>query len=291
MPSRDDAFSDLPWSPPDEVTPAPHARPRYRPPVGIPAPIPEAPTWRGTIASILLHALIVALIVAPIAAPALIPELMQQGAGGPGPAGGGGGGRGGTGGEDIDERLRYIDLEPTPVATPSIIPPVEEKKEEEKKPEEQKPAVPQVDIRTDVKMPDVVGSVVRGVGGGTGNDGSGGSGPGSGGGVGSGVGTGRGSSVGPGTGGGPGTVYPPSPVSMVMPPFELAQKYRPYVARAYFDVDERGNATLIAIAPPSRDRDYNRKLRERMMEYRFRPAVRWDGVPVRDTAAVTIEVP
>ena len=291
--SFDDAYAPTPAGTPDG-TPAPAGRggrPRYRPPIGIPDAVPEAPRWRGTLASVALHALIIALILAPLAAPAILPDMMNQGAGGPGPAGGGGGGRRGTGGDRVEERVNYV--RPVPAAAPDptqFQPPPVEKKPEVVPPTPQPPAV---DIKTDVKIPDVASTVsaVHGTGGGTGNDGSNGSGPGSGGGVGSGVGTGRGTGVGPGTGGGPGTIYPPQPTNLVIPPPGLGQKYRPYVATAYFDVDEKGNATLIALQPPARDRDYNRKLMATLVDYRFRPAVRWDGTPVRDTATVGIEVP
>lgn len=293
--SFDDDFATAPGSfgLPDQPGYGPRpGRPRYRPPIGIPEAIQEGPKWRGTLASIALHALIIALLIAPLAAPALMPEMMNEGAGGPGPAGGGGGGRRGTGGENVQERVRYVQPPAAAPAAPPdptrLQPPVEEKKPEVKPPT---PAAPMVDIKTDVSVPDVAVSMVRGQGGGTGSDGTNGSGPGSGGGVGSGVGTGRGTGVGPGTGGGPGTIYPPQPTNLVMPPPGLAQKHRPYVATAFFDVDERGNATLIALQPPARDRDYNRKLLATLQDYRFRPAVRWDGTPIRDTATVSIEMP
>ena len=273
------------------AVPQPARRPRYRPPVGIPAGIPETRTWRGALASIVLHGLIIALLLVPLAAPQLLPEMLQQGAGGPGPAGGGGGGPRGSGGEKLEERVRYIEVKPAapPSTTPSIVPPVPV---EEKKPEV-KPPVPIVDIKTDVKLPDLGSvSVVRGTGGGTGSDGSAGSGPGSGGGVGSGIGTGRGSATGPGTGGGPGTVYPPQVINANFGALMgLPQKLKPYVAVAYFDVDEKGNGTLIAVQPPLRDRGWRRKLEEALGEYKFRAATRWDGTPVRDTTTVTIEAP
>jgi protein TonB len=295
--SFDDEFGIVPGAAgipglPGEAAAQRGGRPRYRPPIGIPAALPEPAGWRGTVLSVVLHVLIIALLLAPLAAPALMPEVLNEGAGGPGPAGGGGGGRRGTGGQDVQERVRYVSPPSAPAAQPDptrLQPPVEEKKPE---PTPATPAAPIVDIKTDVKLPDVSSvSAVRGQGGGTGSDGSNGSGPGSGGGVGSGVGTGRGSGTGPGTGGGPGTVYPPTPANVVLPPMNLAQKHRPYTASAFFDVDERGNATLIAVQPPTGDRDYNRKLYAALRDYRFRPAVRWDGTPVRDTAVVEFTLP
>jgi hypothetical protein len=263
-------------------------RPRYRPPIGIPSAVAE-PTWKGTAASVALHALIIALILAPLAAPAVFPEILNQGAGGPGPAGGGGGGRRGTGGESIEERVNYV--RPAAPAAPDptrLQPPVEEKKPDPVTPPT--PPAPAVDIKTDVKVPDIAATVsaVRGTGGGTGSDGTNGSGPGSGGGVGSGVGTGRGTGEGPGTGGGPGTIYKPSPVNVVVPPMGLAQRFCPYAPKAYFDVDEKGGTTLVALQPPSRDRDFQKKMLAALRDYRFRPATRLDGTPVRDTAEVEL---
>ena len=294
MTFRDDDGPLMPW----QAVPAPgdrprRERPRFRPPVGIPDATPQVSTWRGAVVSIVLHGLLIALLLVPLAAPQLLPEMMQQGAGGPGPAGGGGGGTGGTGGEKLEERVRYIEVAPPPPApsTPSILPPLTPPPEE-KKPEV-KPPAPAVDIDTDVKVPDIAASVsaVRGTGGGTGNDGTAGSGPGSGGGVGSGVGTGRGNNVGPGTGGGPGTVYPPQIRTANMGAYvTFPQKLRPYIATAYFDVDERGNSTLIAVQPELKDRTWRKKIEETLRQYSFRPATRFDGTPVRDTAMVGIDL-
>ena len=45
------------------------------------------------------------------------------------------------------------------------------------------------------------------------------------------------------------------------------------------------------VQPATRDRDFNKKLYAALQDYRFRPAVRWDGTPVRDTAVVEISLP
>ena len=42
---------------------------------------------------------------------------------------------------------------------------------------------------------------------------------------------------------------------------------------------------------PSNDGGYNRRLRDMLLEIRFRPAVRMNGRPVQDTAVVTAEAP
>jgi len=54
---------------------------------------------------------------------------------------------------------------------------------------------------------------------------------------------------------------------------------------AFFDVDEKGVAKLLGFNP-SRDGGYNKKLRDVLLSLRFRPGVRADGTPVRDTAQI-----
>jgi protein TonB len=249
-----------------------HSKRAYRPPVGIPTP--KERTVGSAITSVVLHVLIILLLIVPLFAPDAI-AVVTGGAGGPGPAGGGGGGRGGKGGtpETDRERLQFVRVvEPPkpvpPVPTPVIPPP---------KPQEE---VPKVDIKTDAPPDKVEMSLVSGTGGGTGNDGSAGNGPGTGGGVGSGVGTGRGSATGPGTGGGPGTIYPPTPVETILPPLPVPERIKDTQVKVVFDVDEKGAVVDVTFTPTG-DGGYNRKLRERLANYRFRPAVRWDGTPVR----------
>lgn len=257
--------------------------------MGIPEPDQRGRT--GFVLSALIHLALFLILFLPalVAQQMLAPET--QGAGGAGPAGGGGGGTGGTGGAAVKpERLQYIQVAPAPppVASTPVPNPVVPPKQIVPPPVEQKPAPP---VQTPPTAP-VTGPAVAapGTGGGSGNDGSGGNGPGSGGGVGSGVGTGRGSGTGPGTGGGPGTVYPPTVTNLAILPIPVPGKVRPYKLIAYFDVDERGNATLISFNP-SKDSNYNKKIREMLAEVRFRPAVRWDGTAVRDTAWITAEAP
>jgi protein TonB len=240
----------------------------------------------GTAASVLAHALLLVLLFLPKATDMMM-EKMDQGAGGPGPAGGGGGGNRGTGGVPFKpERLQFFVAAPAPVpvVVPDVLPPIEEKKP----PEEIKPVEPQpqqvAQADTASKTTEAQ-STVAGVGGGSGNDGSGGNGPGSGGGTGSGIGTGRGSGIGPGTGGGLGTVYPPSPVTLVVLPLPVPPRAKPYDMTACWSVDETGRGELLKFTP-SKDAAYNRKVEESLRGYRFRPAVRLDGTPVRDTTCV-----
>src|SRR3954471_1844323 len=171
---------------------------------GRPLPALAMPTGKedrrwSALFSFFLHVLIIALLIVPFAAHEIIVER-AQGAGGPGPAGGGGGGRRGSGGDLLQpkEKLRFIVVQPKPVATPKAVPPpqpvVTPPVVPPPKPVEVKqPDPPKVEKTPEAAKPATEVSLVPGTGGGTGNDGTNGSGPGSGGGVGSGIGTGRGS--------------------------------------------------------------------------------------------------
>ena len=270
--------------PPTPLDAAGRPRPAYRPIAG-----PRRPR-RSTGAALLSFLLHLALVLAVFLPPVIASQLdlpFSEGAGGDTPAGGGGGGNRGSGAERvIPERITYFQVAPAPVPTPAPTP-------VEKPPEPPKPKPPEVPPPAPAAAPAEpapVSAPAQGSGGGTGADRSGGSGPGSGGGVGSGVGTGRGSGTGPGTGGGGDEVYPPQVTNLALLPMPVPNKVRPYTMVAWFDVDERGRATLIAFNP-SKDNGYNRRIRETLSEYRFRPAVRADGTPVRDTVSVTVAVP
>ena len=264
--------------------PARGVRPRYRPPIGI--PLSRQRRARSFLLAVLLHVLIVLLFIVPFASPELVREIM--GAGGFGPAGGGGGGNRGTGGVKT-ERLQYVRIAPTPALIPSIIPPLV-------KPPEIKPIVPPLPVPPPQAKPQPpatpasteaadVKSAVTGTGGGAGTDGSAGAGPGSGGGVGTGIGTGKGTSVGAGTGGGPGTIYPPSPTELFLPPLPVPSNAKGTVV-VVFDVDSTGKVLDLQFTP-TRDGNYNRKLRDAFASIRFRPAVNASGTPVRAKAELT----
>ena len=60
---------------------------------------------------------------------------------------------------------------------------------------------------------------------------------------------------------------------------------RGYHLTAFFDVDEKGNSKLLGFNP-SPDGGYNRKLRDVLLALRFRPGVKPDGTPVRDTVDI-----
>jgi protein TonB len=130
-----------------------------------------------------------------------------------------------------------------------------------------------------------VAATSPGTGTGTGTAGTAGAGPGSGGGIGSGIGPGTGTGNGPGTGGGSGKNYPPTPTQFFLPPLPAPSSLKGFHLTAYFDVDEKGNAKLLGFNQ-SRDGDYNRKLRDVLLSLRFRPGVKADGTPVRDTVDI-----
>jgi protein TonB len=267
---------------------SPPEKPRrpLRPLYGIPDAEPRGRT--GWLLSALLHAVIlVALLLPPFVARQLV-EPEQTGAGGAGPAGGGGGGSRGSGGDIKPERVRFLQMAPaaaptppkaTPTPTPTPPPPPVEPEPEKVV---QRDAAPETAPTSGPTIP------TPGAGGGTGNDGSGGNGPGTGGGIGSGVGTGRGSGVGPGTGGGGDVIYPPTVTNLPILPVPVPNRVKPYRLVAQFEVDERGNARLLAFNPSS-DRAYNRKIRDMLNEVRFRPATRFDGTAVKDTYSIIWE--
>lgn len=243
----------------------------------------------GAVVSVVLHALIIGLLIVPFVMPDSVIERMQQGAGGEGPAGGGGGGSRGSGG--TVETVRYVKLVPDPVPTPTSIPPVP--KPEVQKIEPPKAEPPKPVVTPPVKAPEqqsvapapqvTVASVVPGVGGGSGADGSKGAGPGSGGGVGAGVGTGKGGANGPGTGGGDQTNYSPQPIELFLPPLPAPKSVRGFHLTAEFDVDSTGRVLGFRFTK-TRDGDYNKRIEEVLRAIRFRPGTRPDGTPVRMTA-------
>jgi hypothetical protein len=222
-----------------------------------------------------VHALILFLILAPIVASSEFTHDPTVGGGGEGPAGGGGGGSAGLGSRE--QRLEFVRVKSDPTVMPKpkplTVPPV---KPPEPKPQVESPVTP---------APSTSNPIAAVTGEGTGTAGTAGAGPGTGGGIGSGEGTGKGSGVGPGTGGGPGKDYPPTLRDLFIPPLPAPDRIKPYHLIAWFDVDEKGNAKLIAFNP-SKDGGYNRRLNEVLNSLRFRPGVHADGSPMRDTVDV-----
>lgn len=266
----------------------------YRPPIGIPGH--REPRKEATVAALALHLLLILLVLLPtILVSNQLLDYVQQGAGGPGPAGGGGGGNQSFPGriKYTPEKVDFLKLETQKSVPKEEV--VKPKVETIKPPPELTPP-PQPDPPPVAKADSAASAAARvdstskevGAGRGTGNDGTSGTGPGRGGGEGSGVGTGRGSGTGPGTGGGDGTIYPPTVVALPILPLPIPAKVRPYRLVAQFEVDSLGNATLLAWNE-SKDRGYNRRVKEMLQEIRFRPAVTMNGRPVKAIAVVTAE--
>jgi hypothetical protein len=261
----------------------PHDPSTERRPLRLPIEMPRPAGVRdsralGLSVSVAVHVLIVLALVLPFAFSPAVRSAIARGAGGAGPAGGGGG-RGGSMANMRDrERLRFVRVAPAaqPPPTqvdskPPVVPPPQP--QPEPTPIETPPAKPPEEPQPEQQVSTATGA-------GTGNEGSGGAGPGSGGGVGSGIGTGRGSAMGPGTGGGADSVYPPTMIETFLPPYPIPSKIRPYELIASFEIDSTGRIVAFEFNE-TRDRGYNRKLRETLTRIRFRPGVRADGTPVR----------
>jgi len=259
----------------------------YRPPVGIPRR--ERGRWQGWLASLLAHLLLLVLILVPVTDSG--PDLgHRSGAGGAGQAGGGGGGLG-----DDAPRLQFVSIAPaaaTPSAarvTPTSVPVAPEPKRDPVQravaPTVAAPATPK---QVPVPAAQSASGTASAGGLGLGRTGGAGPGPGSGGGVGSGEGTGHGSAVGPGTGGGTAKTFPPTPIQFFLPPLPAPKSLHGFRLTAWYDVDSTGKSSLIRFTP-SPDGGYNRRLRETLLAVRFRPAVRPDGTPVRDTVDIRFD--
>ncbi|HEX6534921.1 MAG TPA: hypothetical protein VF041_09995 [Gemmatimonadaceae bacterium] len=281
-------------TPPDTDSRA-STRPPYRPPTGL--PLERQGRW-GVPVSVLLHALLFALLLLPLLFTPRLPVLPTGG--GPGAAGGGGGGRRGTGGRPAQERLQYIDVRPA-AAAPAEAPVTAPPKEQAPKPEPPKP-VPKPAVKPVAKpvvppppaapaprvsaVAPAAASPLPGEGGGSGDDGTNGAGPGTGGGVGAGIGPGRGNASGPGTGGGNGTVYPPVPDYFPLTPTRHPRLPGDSLV-IYFTLDERGNVLRLEV-PSTGDRQFDREMRERYAEVKFRPATKGDGTPVAGRFPVVV---
>lgn len=264
-------------------------RERYRPPAGVPL---ERREWWGVPLSAIAHLLLLLLFIVPLwLTPTSVPP---EGAGGPGPTGGGGGGsaggRPGAGAATV-EGLHFVSVSPPPAPAIERAPIARQLPKPVPKPVEAppKPVLEQPTERVKPVAPPLATAIEPGASaaprvavgaGGAGDSGSaGGAGPGSGGGTGSGIGTGRGSATGPGTGGGAGSIYPATPDFLVMPALPVPSGVRGKTIRLVFKLDERGKILELKFDPTG-DSGYDKELRARLLEYRFRPAHKLDGTPV-----------
>jgi hypothetical protein len=234
----------------------------YRPPVGIPGA--GEGRWRGVVVSVLFHALVVALLLVPAVA-AVIVHTDRRSAGLRGLFGGGGGrGR-------LQETLHYLTTpEPpkVPVKPPPTPPP--------------KPPPPTSSVAPVAPAAAETTRVVAD--GGTPGD----SGPGRGGGTGAGEGTGVGNGTGPGVGGTGGTKIHARTDFFAIPAGLVPKRPRPFHLHAVFAVTARGDATLLSITKAD-DGDFNRQVRDALMETHFKPATMPDGTPVADTVPIDID--
>jgi protein TonB len=96
--------------------------------------------------------------------------------------------------------------------------------------------------------------------------------------------------VGPGTGGGNQANYPPRVMELFIPPMPVPDKARRSHIIAEFDVDSTGHVLSFDFTP-TKDGDYNKRLREVFRGFRFRAGTTRDGRPLRMKAQLTIELP
>lgn len=243
----------------------------YRPPVGI----PEGPErrWRGLVASIAIHAGIIALLLMPAVAALIV--IDPRTAGFLGLRGGGGGGH------NAPEQLHYMDAappapaitkaKPTPPVPPPRVPP---------------PQVPPPTPTPAPSAPATNDSASRATSGGT--AGTGGAGPGAGGGIGAGTGPGVGNGKGPGTGGDGATKIKATAKLVTAYSVDPPKHPRPFHLVAVFEVAANGVARLLSVNKAD-DGDFNKKMRDHLLETEFRPATLVNGTPVTDTVVVTAD--
>jgi periplasmic protein TonB len=233
-------------------------------------------------ASVALHAALIALLLVPAVGVALL-RADPRAAGIFGPRGGGGGGGGGR----LIERLHYLQVapQPPPRETPRspvrpVIPPPKPVPVPPPR-EPPKAALPKAAAVT--PPPDTLR--VSSADGPGGRDAGPGAGPGTGGGTGTGAGTGQGAGRGPGTGGDAGAKNKATADLVTVYTVDPPKHPRPFHLVAVFEVSETGAARLLSVNK-SDDGDFNRKIRDHLLETHFKPATRLDGTPVRDTVEI-----
>lgn len=244
----------------------------YRPPVGIPEG--KDRRWRGLVVSIAIHVGLLALLLIPPAAALIITDPRTAGLFGP--RGGGGGGQG------DNEHLRFLETAPPaaapvkPKAPPPVPPPVP--------PPRVAPAQlpPPKPIPAPAAAPSADTSHAAAPASGTGGPGAG---PGTGGGIGGGVGPGIGNGKGPGTGGDGASKIKATTKLATIYAVDGPKRPHPFHMVAVFEVAANGVARLLSVNKAD-DSDFNKKMRERLLETEFRPATLANGTPVIDTVAV-----
>jgi hypothetical protein len=76
---------------------------------------------------------------------------------------------------------------------------------------------------------------------------------------------------------------------LVILPLPAPKKDSRYDLEAVFDVDSTGHATLVNWTKP-KDEGYAKKVLQTLLGYKFRPAVRADGMPTRGTAVIRVSL-
>ena len=221
-------------------------------------PLPRRRLGPGAIASLLLHGLLVVLIFWRGA------ELVSGG-GGAGPLGGGGG----------SPAPKFVALPGLPAPVAAEVPPPPPVVIVAPTPEVL-PAEPEP-----IPVPPAPVAVAA-----AGADS--GAGPGTGGGQGTGAGGGVGAQTGPGTGGPEGYIVPADPRWSIMPPTDRPASLRGRRYTVRFWVAPDGRVTRVEVAPEIADRAYRQRFIEKMMDYRFRPAMMRDGTPIASVFSITV---
>jgi periplasmic protein TonB len=248
----------------------------YRPPVGLPEGNEQRRRWRGLAISIAIHTgIIVLLLLPPITAAVLIYD--PHNAGFLGRLRGGGGGSHG-----IPERLHYLDVAPpAPTPTKPKAPPPQPTTV---MPQQVPPPAPIPPPST--LKPTADSNLTASAGGATGP--GPGAGPGTGGGIGAGNGTGIGNGKGPGTGGDGGAKIKATAKLVTAYSVDPPKHPRPFHLIAVFEVAANGAARLLSVNKAD-DGDFNKKMRDHLLETEFRPATLANGTPVVDTVVVTAD--
>jgi TonB family protein len=203
---------------------------------------------------------------------------------------GGGGGGGGSAGRSLSDVTYYVTIAPLTPESPTTIElpaiePIEPLSLDV-------PPPPTLDAPSAPIIPDIAlggGGTGTGEGPGTGSGTGPGSGSGTGGGDGSGTGPGSGAGTGPGSGAG-GRITPPDPAGMMFyPPAPRGVRGRGWIT-VRVDIDSRGRVTDVELVPPTGNSSYDRELRRRAEEWRFRPARDENGRAVPYTYDYQIEL-
>jgi hypothetical protein len=244
----------------------------YRPPVGI----PEGPErrWRGLVASIAIHAGIIALLLIPPVAALIVMD--------PRTAGFLGLRRGGGGGNAAPEQLHFMGAAPLAPATTKAkpAPPVPP-------PRVPPPQVPPPTPTPAPSAPATKDSAAPSTNTG-GAAGTGGAGPGTGGGIGAGTGPGVGNGKDPGSGGDGAAKIKATAKLVTAYSVDPPKRPRPFHLVAVFEVAANGVARLLSVNKAD-DGDFNKRMRDHLLETEFRPATLANGTPVTDTVVVTAD--